>query len=174
MPCLFYILLTKIIIPSFRYESDCVLGIISRSAKNNGNLRRQNRKKKLLFLKLLSKKYFFYYLYLIRYTNMLLTEHQVTLEGGLKKVFEEVFVSWPEITFISEHDDARKESLGHATSIIDMISLCLSRVSQYALIAQRIEKTLKYAYQVWPWMTSEYFYILNFSIIIWIFNLHYR
>jgi len=46
-----------------------------------------------------------------------------------------------------EHDEARKESLGHATSIIDMISLCLSRVSQYTLIAQRIEKTLKYAYQ---------------------------
>merc|ERR1712226_385661 len=32
-----------------------------------------------------------------------------------------------------EHDEARKESLGHATSIIDMISLCLSRVSQYTL-----------------------------------------
>ena len=54
------------------------------------NFRRQNRKKKLLFQKLLSKKFFFYYWYPIRYTNMLLTEHQVTLECGLKKVFEEV------------------------------------------------------------------------------------
>ena len=186
------------------------------------NFRRQNRKKKLLFQKLLSKKFFFYYWYPIRYTNMLLTEHQVMTQttsrlynqgwtdrkphlvtpctpilevdcveksfyGGLSKLYHRMTL-YPECNqsnTISEHDEARKESLGHATSIIDMISLCLSRVSQYALIAQRIEKTLKYAYQVrpfwvnfWPVFDLEWAWghetNLNFSITIWIFNLHYH
>ena len=70
-------------------------------------------------------------------------------------------LKWPDSTYILEHDEARKESLGHATSIIDMISLCLSRVSQYTLIAQRIEKTLKYAYQVLPFFHFDPLVALN-------------
>jgi hypothetical protein len=47
-----------------------------------------------------------------------------------------------------EYDAPRNESLEHATHIIDLITVCLSRVNQYVLISQRIEKTLKFAYQV--------------------------
>ena len=47
-----------------------------------------------------------------------------------------------------EYDEPRYESLSSATHIIDLITVCLSRVNQFFLIAQRLEKTLKFAYQV--------------------------
>ena len=59
-----------------------------------------------------------------------------------------------------EYDEPRTESLDTATNIIDLITVCLSRVNQYALIAQRLEKTLKFAYQV-LYLVSIYFLSRN-------------
>jgi len=55
-----------------------------------------------------------------------------------------------------EYDEPRFESLSSATHIIDLITVCLSRVNQFFLIAQRLEKTLKFAYQV-NWFKIEIF-----------------